>query len=284
MSSNTPQSKAQRREAARAQALELKKKQEAADKRARAITLSILGVVLVALIGIVVWLFVRDHQANVANQVDDIPLSEVTNVPATARDDGGILISQGGVAGGTENADVPTVGIYFDYMCPICGQFEDVNVDALQGFVEDGTANVVLYPVSILDRVSQGTAFSTRAASAMAWVADRAPAQALAFHKIMFANEPEENTAGHTDAEIADLARQAGVPDATADGIASGEARTTFGQWVYSATNAATDNATLANPDSGGFGTPTITLNGERWAGNWTVAGTLEQAVADATK
>ncbi len=283
MSSNTPQSKAQRREAARAQALALKKKQEAADKRSRLITLTILGVVLAALVGIVIWLFVRDHQANVANQVEDIPLSEVTNVPATARDDGGILISQGGVAGGTENPDVPTVGVYFDYMCPICGQFEQVNEDALEGFVADGTANVVLYPVAILDRVSQGTAFSTRAAAAMAWVADRAPEQALAFHRTMFQNEPTENTAGHTDQEIADLATQAGVPDDVAAGIASGEARTTFGQWVFSATNAAAGNSALLNSE-GKFGTPTITLDGTRWEGNWPVAGTLDQAVADANK
>ena len=285
MSNSQNPTKAQRREAARAQALEIKKKQEAADKRARLITMSVLGVVLAALIGIVIWLFVRDSANNAAEKVDEnLPLAEVVDVPATALDDGGIVVGAGGVAGGTIDESVPTVGIYFDYMCPICGQFESVNAPAIEGFLADGTANVVLYPVSILDRFSQGKSYSTRASSALAWVADRAPAQLLAFHEVLFANEPEENTPGHTNAELADLARQADVPDDVAAGIADGEARRTFGQWVASATAAAIANTELANPQSGGFGTPTITLDGKRWDGNWTVAGTLEQAVADATK
>lgn len=285
MSNSQNPTKAQRREAARLQALEIKKKQEAADKRARTITMSVLGVVLAALIGVVVWLFVRDNANNAAESVDtNLPLSQVETVPAGALDDGGIVLTGDRAAGGAVDDSLPTVGVFFDYMCPICGQFETANQETLEGFLADGTANVVLYPVSILDRYSQGKAYSTRAASAAAWVADRAPAQFLDFHEALFANEPEENTAGHTNAELADLARQAGVPAAVADGIKSGEARRTFAQWVTSATASATGNEGLKNPQSGSFGTPTITLNGERWDGNWTVPGTLEQAVKDAAK
>ena len=286
MSSSSPNpSKAQRRDAARAQALALKKKQEAADKRARTITLSLLGVVLLALIAVVAWLFIRDHNNNAANAVDtNMPLSQVQNVPSTAGADGGITISDARAAGGTANSAVPTVGIYFDYMCPICGQFEQLNQDALEAFLKDGTANVVMFPVSILDRQSQGTNYSTRAGSAAAWVADKAPDKFLDFHEALFANEPKEQTAGHTDKEIADLARQAGVPDSVAAGIENGDARRTFGQWITSATLSATSNSGLNNPQSGGFGTPTITIDGKRWDGNWTVPGTLAQAVADATK
>ncbi|ACZ31953.1 DSBA oxidoreductase [Xylanimonas cellulosilytica DSM 15894] len=284
MSSNSQnQSKAQRREAARAQALELKRKQEAADKRARLITMSVLGVVLAALVAIVAFLLIRDSATNAADAVDDgLPLSEVTDVPATALADGGIPIGAGGVAGVALDEDLPTVGVFFDYLCPICGQFEEANEDTLEGFLADGTANVVLYPVSILNRFSQGTEYPTRAAAAFAWVADRAPAQALAFHKALFANEPEENTPGHANEQIAEFAREVGVPSDVADGIASGEARRVFGQWVTSATGAATSNEALLNAQ-GQFGTPTITIDGERWEGNWMVPGALAQAVADAT-
>ncbi|WP_425956009.1 DsbA family protein [Xylanimonas sp. McL0601] len=285
MSTNSPNlSKAQRREAARAQALALKKKQEAADRRARLITMSVLGVVVVALVAVVAVLFINDHNQNAAAKVDDIPLSQVQNVPSTAREDGGIPIATDRSAGGTATAGVPEVGIYFDYMCPICGQFEQTNKAALETFVKDGTANVVMFPVSILDRVSQGTEYSTRAAAAAAWVADRAPATFLDFHEALYANEPQEQTAGHTDQELADLAKQAGVPAEVAAGIASGEARTTFGQWVFSATNSATGNKALTNPKSGGFGTPTITIDGKRWDGDWTNPTALPKAVADATK
>ncbi|QAY63639.1 disulfide bond formation protein DsbA [Xylanimonas allomyrinae] len=285
MSTNSPnQSKAQRRDAARAQALALKKKQEAADRRARLITMSVLGVVVVALLAVVVYLFVQDNKNKAAEAVDQIPLSEVQDVPSTARADGGIVIAADRSAGGTVDAGVPEVGIYFDYMCPICGQFEQINKEALEGFLTDGTANVVLFPVSILDRQSNGTAYSTRAASAAAWVADRAPASFLAFHEALFANEPEELTPGLTNEEIADIARDAGVPDDVAAGIASGQARQTFGQWVFSASRAASDDTALANPQTKGFGTPTITIDGVRWDGNWTDPTALPQAVKDATK
>jgi len=286
MSSNKPLSKSERREAARAQALALKQKQEAADRRARLITLSVLGAVLAALVAVVVVLFVRDHQQTTASRVDteDIPLSEVTTVPAGALPDGGIPIGTDRAAGGPQAEGVPTVGIYFDYMCPICGEFERLNLETIETFIAQGTANVVLYPVAILDHASRDTQFSTRSVAAFAWVADRAPEHALDFHITMFENEPAEGTPGHSNAEMADLARGAGVPEDVAAGIESGEAARTFGQWAFSATRAATGNAALANPQTGGFGTPTVTLDGERWGGNWREPGVLAQAVADAAE
>ena len=286
MSSNKPPSKAERREANRAQALALKQQQEAADRRSRMITLGVLGVVVAAVLGIIIFLFVRDGQQTAANRVDtqDIPLSEVTTVPAGALPDGGIPIGTDRVAGGPQAEGVPTVGVYFDYMCPMCGEFERLNLETIETFIAEGTANVVFYPVAILDRMAQGTQFSTRAVAAFAWVADRAPEHALDFHIVMFENEPAEQTPGHSNAEMADLARQAGVPEDVAAGIESGEAARTFGQWAFSATQEAVGNADLVNPASGGFGTPTVTLDGERWGGNWLEAGVLAQAVADATE
>ncbi|MCL1871154.1 MAG: thioredoxin domain-containing protein [Promicromonosporaceae bacterium] len=288
MSTNSPNlSKAQRREAARAQALALKKKQEAADRRARVITMSVLGIVLIALIAVVAVLFIRDHRNNAANATDNnLTLSQLqpSQVPSTARADGGIVVGKNREAGGTELSGVPEVGIYFDYMCPICGQFEQVNKANLEAAIKGGTANVVMHPVSILDRASQGTQYSTRAAAASAWVAEKAPTTWLDFHEALYANEPTENTSGHTNAELATIAKNAGVPADVAAGISSGEARRTFAQWVTSATNAATGNAKLANPQSGGFGTPTITINGERWGGDWTDPSALPAAIKAATK
>ena len=286
MSSTKSPSKAERREAARAQALALKQQQEAADRRSRLITLGVLGVVVAAVLAVVVFLFVRDGQQTAANRVDtqDIPLSEVTTVPAGALPDGGIPIGTDRVAGGPQAEGVPTVGIWFDYMCPACGHFERLNLQTIEMFIAEGTANVVLYPVAILDRLSQNTQFSTRAAAAFAWVADRAPEHAMDFHIVLFENEPAEGTPGHSNAALADLARDAGVPEDVAVGIETGEAARTFGQWAFSATREATTNPDLANPSHGGFATPTIALDGVRWDGNWLEDGVLAQAVADATE
>jgi protein-disulfide isomerase len=282
--SDPNESKAQRRAAARARALALKKKQEAADRRARVITLSVLGVVVAVLVAVVVFILVREQRATTADTSQDVPLSQVTDVPSTARADGGIPISTDRSAGGEPTAGVPEVGIYFDYLCPFCGQFEQTNVDTLESLVKDGKANVVMYPVSILDRYSQGSQYSTRAASASAWVADKAPERFLDFHEALFAHEPEEQTPGHTNQELADIAVQAGVPQGVADGIASGEARRTFGQWVYSASREAGANNALANPQTGAFSTPSITVDGTLWAEDWRDPAALARAVAAATR
>lgn len=73
-------------------------------------------------------------------------------------------------------ADAPvTVEIYFDYMCPACGAFEAANGDELDRLLEAGVVRVELRPLSFLDDQSNGTAYSTRAANAIATVADAAP-------------------------------------------------------------------------------------------------------------
>ncbi len=114
MSLSKPPTKTERRDAARAAALALRQKQEAADRRSRLVTLSVLGVVVVALLTVVVVLLVRNHQAEAAHRVDDLPLSEVAVVPAGARPDGGLAIGTDRVAGGPAAA-APEVAIYLDY-------------------------------------------------------------------------------------------------------------------------------------------------------------------------
>ena len=151
----------------------------------------------------------------------------------------------------------------------------------MEAFVTDGTATVILHPLAILDRASAGSAFSTRAAATAAFVADRSPAALLDFHVLMLANAPASGTPGHDDARIAELARQAGVPDHVAAAIADGEPRRVFGQWVHSATQKALAAESLRD-EEGRFGTPTVTIDGERWDGNWMDPAALPAAVADA--
>lgn len=282
MSNSSNLTKAQRREAARAEALALKQKQDARDRRNRLITLSALGVAVLALAGVFVFVLMQGNERSARFDFDDVPLAEVQQTPATAQEDGGIPVGADGAAGTTTDG-APTVGVYFDYMCPICGQFEDANGQSVDQMIENGDATVQFHPVSILDRASAGSNYSTRAAAAAAWVADEAPEQFLAFHDAMFANQPAENTEGLSDEEIADLAVQAGVPQSVADGITDGTAVETYGQWVYSASQEASDNTALHNPQSNAFGTPTLTLDGQRWDGNWTDPTALTTAVAQAS-
>lgn len=141
-----------------------------------------------------------------------------------------------------------TVDTYVDFMCPICGDFESQYGEALQTAAANGDITLNIHPVSILDRYSQNTKYSTRAAGSMYCVAAEAPDAALDYFNLLFANQPEENTAGLTDAELAAYAEQAGA-GAAADCIADG----TYMDYVGDETTAH-DIA----------GTPTVEVNGER--------------------
>jgi len=276
MSTKNPNmTKAQRRDAARAEALALREKEQARDKRNRIITLSVLGVALVAL-GVVVWMIL---QQGAKNDVDDIPLADVT-MPSTAQENGGIPVGADNAAG-TENADAPVIDVYLDYMCPVCGQFEQTNAADIDEMVGAGDATVVYHPVSILDRLSAGTEYSTRSGAAAAYVADKAPEAFPAFHAALFTNQPAENSEGLTDEQLASYAEEAGAPADVASAIEDGTARETFGQYVHSATQEATSDEALQNPQSGSFGTPTVLVDGQRFD-DWGTQGALGEAVTAA--
>lgn len=269
---STNMTKAQRRDAARAEALALQKKQQSREKRSRAIVLSLLGLGLVVLVVAVVMIFLEGQKA---------PMEKVDNVPAGVVQDTGIPVGAEGTAG-TTNEGAETLDVYVDYMCPICGQFESLNGASITEMREAGDVTLVVHPVAILDRASQGTEYSTRAAAAAAWVADRAPEQFTAFHEAMFASQPEENTAGLSDEQIAQVAQQAGVPAEAAAGIADGDAHDTFGEWVTASTEVAQEDERLLNAQ-GGFGTPTVLVEGERFEG-WQTPGALTEALGGATE
>jgi protein-disulfide isomerase len=285
MPSNEPQTKAQRREAARAEALAIREAQAKRDRRNRLITIGALVVGLLALIGVflAIWIPAMNDREQTLDAVAEGNLSEVES-PANSNDEGGIPMGAEGAAGTDNGAEAVEVGVYLDYMCPICGDFEETNGASLDALRESGDATVVLHPVSILDRTSQGTQYSTRAAAAAGYVADQAPEAMSEFNTLMFQNQPAEGTEGLTDQQIADLAEQAGVPADVAEGIADGTAAETFGDWAATATSLVTQDEALANPQSGGFGTPTITIDGERWDGNWSDPTALASAVEAAAQ
>jgi len=274
------QTKNERRDAAREQARALREQQLKRDRRNRVLGISMLSVAVLALVGVGAWLFLQSGSSSDEALPDypDTPLSEVSDVPSTALPEGGIPVSATGV-GGTVDDSTTRVDVYLDYMCPACGAFEEANGDNLISLAADGSATVVYHPIAILNRFSNGTGYSTRAASAAALVADEAPDQFAAFNEQLFAGQPEENTRGLTNAEIADIAREAGVADGVADKIADGSALDRFGQWVTSATNDVTANPDLVNEQNGSFGTPTITIDGDVWTENWTDPNALLQAV-----
>lgn len=104
------------------------------------------------------------------------------------------------------------VDLYVDPLCPYCKRFEQLSGPLLLSEAEAGSLTLRVHPVSILDRLSEGTRYSTRAAAAVLTVAAAYPDTWPAFLTELFANQPEENSTGLTDAELEALAEKAGTP------------------------------------------------------------------------
>lgn len=259
--------KDQRRAAAQEAARIQREKQKRKDRRNRFFliggsTLAILGIF--AIVGVVLINANKPEGPGPENMASD-------GIVLIAGDDGiEALPSKAIPAGGDPtptdtDALEPTVHIvtYIDYRCPFCNEFETANGATIQSLVESGIASLEVHPISILDRVSAGTKYSTRSANAAACVANFEPNSFLAAQNALFAAQPPEETAGLDNGEIADVIKGAGIDDAEVESCIKDER---FTPWVTSATTRA-----LANPDlqdeNGSFGTPRVVVNGQLYPG-----------------
>lgn len=248
------------RDEARALSASMRAEQASREKRFKIIAVIIFGIAVVALVVAIALLFVKSQPAK-------LPEPGALAAPAVVAETGGITIGKDGVAG-TSNEGAPVVDVYLDYMCPWCGVFEETNSALLTELREAGDITLVVHPVTILDRLSSGTAFSTRSAAAAVYVAEKAPQHFDAFNTAMFAKQPEENSKGLTDREIADIAKSVGVPAAVVDGIANLDSYKQFARWVGSQTEKASADTKLHTQD-GLFSTPTIVVGGTKFEGDW---------------
>ena len=121
--------------------------------------------------------------------------------------------------------------------------------------------------MSFLDRASNGTRYSTRAANAFVTAAKADPDSAMAFNDALFANQPTEGGNGLTDDQIATLATAAGVDPNVVAGFKQ-QANTS---WV--------DQGTKADFASGITGTPTVLIDGKPFKGDLYSVGPLTTAI-----
>src|SRR5690606_6286220 len=137
----------------------------------------------------------------------------------------------------TVEGDAVVVEVVYDYQCPHCANFEAANHADISSLLESGNVQFIFRPVSFMDYASNGKEFSTRASNAAAVVADRSPEYFLDFHGALFANQPTGN--GLTDDDIADIAREVGVPQETIDEFtttAPSSDERVFSRWIAAAT------------------------------------------------
>ena len=170
---------------------------------------------------------------------------QVTTPPAGA-------VEEYGLAMGADDAKV-VVTVYEDPMCPFCGLFEQASSERLKEYADSGDVQVRYHMVSFLDDASTSN-YSTRAANAVGVVLDTAGAEAaVKFHTAIFDNQPEEGSAGISDAQLIEYAVEAGASE---DEVKGPIEDLKFAQWV--------ENATGAWSKAGFTSTPTVTVDGEK--------------------
>lgn len=172
-------------------------------------------------------------------------LNNQANDPGTAPKSDIVNQETGAISFGSGDDEIDT---YVDFMCPVCGQFEDAYGEQLQTAAANDEITLNIHPVSILNRLSTTGQFSSLSGSSMYCVAEEAPDAALDYFNLLFANQPAENSAGLSVEEMSALAEQAGA-GAAADCIADG----TYKSFV--------DSQTKVHEIGG---TPTVEINGER--------------------
>ena len=214
-------------------------------------------IVAFAALGVVVGLVALGwltFQMNESRKADDGPVSVTEeSLPPGFDNNGGVAVGTSGAVGVDllDDPDVPTVDIYFDLACSHCADFENMVGEDLAEMSASGSAQVIYHPISILDRYSEGTAYSTRAASASFSVAEFAPESFLAFNDALFAAQSTMPPTGLTDEEMAEIASDIGIPSDVSDTFASD----IYEGWVANST----EKASIAGVSA----TPSVAVNGE---------------------
>ena len=171
--SNDPTtSKKARRDSARAQASALRERQRRQTARRRAAAIGTLALAVLLLAAVVVVVATRASSTSVGGIAypSGSPTAAANHPPASADATlRGVPVSAAGV--GRRASGGVVVDLYFDFMCTGCGRFDRTNAADLATLAAEPGVTLVYHPVSILDRYSQSTAYSTRAANSTSWLA-----------------------------------------------------------------------------------------------------------------
>lgn len=246
----------EQREAARAKAKAIREQQKRGETRRKAIWISAISLVSVAAI---VWVVA------IVTGASPSPVQGL-KVPAVA-------VSNGGFALGSDlkpvsdvskiDTNIPKIILYEDPQCPICKGFEAPNMPVIQDLVKSGKYSLELHPISFLDGNSPNE-YSSRAASAIACVAQYSPDNFMDFHTAMFQQQPQENTLGPDNNALAKLATTNGVTSSQATAcIKNGD----YAEWAKKlGTDIWTGKVAESNLKFGG--TPFVLVNGQQYRGD----------------
>jgi protein-disulfide isomerase len=229
----------------RGKAQRIVEQQRAAERRRKVTLWTTIGVVVVLIVaGLTGWVVVAGQDQG------------KVNTPSVAIDSGtAFQVGTGTV----------TVDLYEDFMCPICHEFETQDGPTIKQLVADNKVTVRYHPVAILDRESNGTEYSTRAAGAAAAAAEAG--KFIEYHDVLYQNQPSEGSDGLTNAKLIELGKSVGL---TSSSFADAINNKTYTAWAGKVTDTFSSR--------GYTGTPTVVVAGKQLTGVPTPA-QLTQAV-----
>ncbi|MGR4010037.1 DsbA family protein [Leucobacter sp. 1207-22] len=204
------------------------------------------------------------------------------------------------VATDTSSVKAPTqVSVFVDFMCPACGSFEQTFGEMLTEKVDAGEISLEVTPLTFLNRMSQGTNYSTRAANLFACTVSQQPEYAYELQSTLLSAkvQPAENTKGLSNEELVKLAKEVGIADTQefvdcAMTVPYGAFLDKNSEEMLSGSGIVglADGAKLLdaehNPQADGpqrlLGTPLVLINGEQW--DYSHDPDLDKALAAAAK
>ncbi|MGV8912629.1 MAG: DsbA family protein [Rhodoglobus sp.] len=262
-------SKNERREAAREKARVQRDEQKKKDRRTKLFLQGGVVLALVAIVAVIALVLVNSNQP-----AGPGPQNFASN---------GVQLKQGFIATTTdaleadaepiasvpdEESGVLDIQMYVDYMCPVCGVFEQTNSEYIESLVNNGAATLEVHPITILDRYSQGQRYSSRAVNAVACVADSSPNDFYGYHNTLLSAEvqPAENTGGLSNDELVGLLDTVGVENVPA--ITECIQDETFKSWVKNSTARALAGPIPNSEVAQVTATPTVLVNGIKYEGS----------------
>jgi protein-disulfide isomerase len=203
------------------------KGKKAEDTVTRNIVIGTIVFVLIAVGGLIAY---EKNQKGAVSQA----------IPSQVSADNGYAISFN-----TELTGVPVVDIYEDFQCPVCMQFEAVNMDYIDSLVTEKKATVRYHILSFIGEES------VLAANASACANDED--KFLAFHNSLYANQPAaENSGEWSNERLIAIAKVAGISGKKFESCVNDG---TYAGWVAKVAE--------AGSKSGVNSTPTVFVNGK---------------------
>lgn len=265
------------REAVREKAQQMHAKQSRA-RIMRRIIVGAVAVVAVGAIGTAVTMAVTstvskptmnpkglDGDGIVVRNLTDTDAESVPSTPDPEETKAGDATSEPTPSPAPTDAAVD-VHIYVDYLSPGAGEFERANSRQLANWIDESAVTVTYHPVAMLTASSSGTKYSLRAAAAAACVATHSPDQFYAFNHELLVDQPDVDSGGRSDVELADLAVAVGAdePKVVRSCIEGGDYLT----WAKDATSRALAGPLVGSDDLVLSSAPMVVVNGEAYVGS----------------